>query len=144
MRLVPRFVPLLVTASLLTSSPLHASKKGRRSMQSAQATRTSVATVLLEGPSPPPVPGDPRMLFGQFVGDWEFDVTNVLPDGTTRHRRGEWDFAWILGGRGVQDVWMVPNPAGITPGSFKWRAVSSRDRGATWTEQQVMHVRRKS
>jgi hypothetical protein len=25
----------------------------------------------------------------------------------TRHGRGEWHFAWVLGGRAVQDVWIV-------------------------------------
>jgi hypothetical protein len=178
-------------------------------MQSLQALRSSVATTLFQGPAAPLSPGDPRLLFGQFVGDWEFDVTDILPDGTKRNRRGEWHFAWILGGRGVQDVWMVPGPqdhdqgapwtgygttvrvydaslgawkitwhgvmdatvlnfvarqrgaeivleeiddepemtrwifSDITPGSFKWRAVISRDRGATWIENQVMYVRRK-
>ena len=48
------------------------------------------------------------MLFGQFVGDWDLDVTFHQPDGTTRQLTGEWHFGWVLEGRAVQDVWIVP------------------------------------
>ena len=44
-------------------------------------------------------------LFGQFVGSW--DVSNRLLDehtGQWAESRLTWAFAWILGGRGVQDV----------------------------------------
>ncbi len=51
------------------------------------------------------------MLFGQFVGDWAFDATWHRRDGTTRSGTGEWHFGWILEGRAVQDVWMVPSRA---------------------------------
>ena len=50
-------------------------------------------------------------LFGQFVGDWEFDATWHLPDGGMRQAKGEWSFGWILEGRAIQDVWMVPSRA---------------------------------
>ena len=50
-------------------------------------------------------------LFGQFVGDWEFDATWHLRDGATRRAKGEWSFGWILEGRAIQDVWMVPSRA---------------------------------
>jgi hypothetical protein len=59
-----------------------------------------------EGPHPDHA--DALMLFGQFVGAWEFDVVNYLPDGTTREAKGEWHFGWVLEGRAVQDVWIVP------------------------------------
>ena len=149
------------------------------------------------------------MLFGQFVGDWEFDVVHYRPDGSQQAARGEWHFGWILEGRAVQDVWMVPSraerektragPTGygttvrfydpeidawhvtwsgvvtgsvfvfvarqqgdeivmegqeanglsrwifseITPRSFHWRAVVSRDSGRTWEKEQEMFVRRR-
>ena len=47
-------------------------------------------------------------LFGWLVGDWEFDWTGYNLDGSTRMAKGEWHFAWILGGRAIQDVWIVP------------------------------------
>lgn len=47
-------------------------------------------------------------LYGQFIGDWDLLVTQYLPDGTTTSRRGEWNFRWVLEGRAVQDMFIVP------------------------------------
>ena len=44
------------------------------------------------------------MLFGRFVGAWDVESTSFQPDGTQRSQLGEWHFAWVLGGRAVQDV----------------------------------------
>mgnify|MGYP001564200318 CR=1 FL=1 len=44
------------------------------------------------------------MLYGQFVGSWDVHSRKFKPDGRRTERRGEWHFAWVLGGRGVQDV----------------------------------------
>jgi hypothetical protein len=52
---------------------------------------------------------DELMLFGQFVGEWEFDWTGYDENGEkTMSDVGEWIFAWILEGRAVQDVWIIP------------------------------------
>jgi hypothetical protein len=48
------------------------------------------------------------MLFGQFVGEWELDWTAYDWDGETRAERGEWIFGWVLEGRAIQDVWIIP------------------------------------
>jgi hypothetical protein len=47
-------------------------------------------------------------LYGQFVGDWDTEV--IVHDGAgVRHRStGEIHFGWVLQGRAVQDVWMIP------------------------------------
>lgn len=47
-------------------------------------------------------------LYGWLVGSWELDVTRFLDDGSTRRRPGEWHFGWVLEGRAIQDVWIVP------------------------------------
>jgi len=47
---------------------------------------------------------DHLMLYGQFVGSWGIHSTNFQADGTRTEWQGEWHFAWVLGGRGVQDV----------------------------------------
>jgi hypothetical protein len=49
-------------------------------------------------------------LYGWLIGSWGLDVTRFLPDGTTRRRPGEWHFGWVLEGRAIQDVWVVPPP----------------------------------
>ena len=47
-------------------------------------------------------------LYGRFVGSWELDVMQRADDGTERRRKGEWHFGWVLEGRAIQDVWIVP------------------------------------
>jgi hypothetical protein len=47
-------------------------------------------------------------LYGWLIGSWDLDVTRFLPDGSKRQRKGEWHFGWILEGRAIQDVWIVP------------------------------------
>jgi hypothetical protein len=47
-------------------------------------------------------------LYGWLVGSWDLDVTRFLADGTRRRRAGDWHFGWVLEGRAIQDVWVVP------------------------------------
>jgi hypothetical protein len=47
-------------------------------------------------------------LYGWLIGSWDLDVVEFLDDGTERRRPGEWHFGWVLDGRAVQDVWIVP------------------------------------
>jgi hypothetical protein len=47
-------------------------------------------------------------LYGRLIGSWDLDVRQFAEDGTERRRKGEWHFGWILEGRGIQDVWIVP------------------------------------
>lgn len=50
-------------------------------------------------------------LFGQFVGDWTGEATFIKDDGSeVPGGKGEVHFAWILGGRAIQDVWMAEDP----------------------------------
>jgi hypothetical protein len=59
--------------------------------------------------------------FGQFVGSWRIDwygsATAQEADAV-----GELHFGWVLGGRAVQDVWVVHSPgqpgAGVPPRAF--------------------------
>jgi len=47
-------------------------------------------------------------LYAWLIGSWELDVTGHLPDGNTRRRPGAWHFGWVLEGRAIQAVWIVP------------------------------------
>jgi hypothetical protein len=47
-------------------------------------------------------------LYGQFVGDWDATVVAHAQDGTRHESNGEIHFGWILHGRALQDVWMIP------------------------------------
>lgn len=44
------------------------------------------------------------MLYGQFVGAWDIDVTRYIKGGKSTKEEAKWYFNWILGGRGIQDV----------------------------------------
>ena len=47
-------------------------------------------------------------LYGQFVGDWDAKIVAFAPDGHRYQGQGEIHFGWILEGRAIQDVWMIP------------------------------------
>jgi len=47
-------------------------------------------------------------LYGRFVGSWDLDVMQFPEGGVRRQRKGEWHFGWVLEGRAIQDVWIVP------------------------------------
>ena len=51
-------------------------------------------------------------LYAWLVGSWDLDVTEFGADGAVRRRPGEWHFGWVLEGRAIQDVWIVP-PRGL-------------------------------
>jgi hypothetical protein len=112
------------------------------------------------------------MLFGQFVGAWDVDVTNITLDGTRKELKREWHFGWVLEGRAT---WIGPvrhlvlpfiarkskdeiilegsfTPgcrtrwvfSHITPTSFHWRNLESNDDGTTWRSVQEMVAQRVS
>ena len=54
-------------------------------------------------------------LYGWLVGSWDLDVTRFQADGAVIRRKGEWHFSWVLEGRAIQDVWIVP-PRGARAG----------------------------
>ena len=47
-------------------------------------------------------------LYGRFVGDWDSEIVAHGPDGARHHAQGEIHFGWILEGRAIQDVWILP------------------------------------
>ena len=58
----------------------------------------------LQASGPHPDHASDLILFGQFVGAWDVDVTNIEPDGTKKELKGEWHFGWVLEGRAIMDV----------------------------------------
>src|SRR5262245_46893671 len=47
-------------------------------------------------------------LYGWLVGAWDLDIRNYWKDVSALGLRGEAHFAWVLEGRAVQDVWIMP------------------------------------
>jgi hypothetical protein len=63
----------------------------------------------LQASGPAPVNAEKLMQFGRFVGSWSLDVIYYDEAGGIRRRTpGEWHFGWVLEGRAVQDVWIIP------------------------------------
>ncbi len=46
-------------------------------------------------------------LYGWLIGDWEMDAT-VFAGGVEHAGQGHIHFAWVLAGRAIQDVWILP------------------------------------
>lgn len=71
-------------------------------------------------------------LYGQFVGDWETDIITHAPDGARHRGQGEIHFGWVLQGRAIQDVWMIPRlddrrpDAPIMPVAGNWYGTTLR------------------
>lgn len=64
----------------------------------------ALALLALDAHGPLADNAEQLMLYGQFVGSWAVRVLNFQADGAQTEWQGAWHFAWILGGRGVQDV----------------------------------------
>jgi hypothetical protein len=91
------------------------------------------------------------MLFGRFVGSWHLDWTGTGTDGQPAAMSGELHFGWVLGGRAVQDVWIVPGRGqpgeGQPPLAFHGSTIRFYDPAidawrSTWIEPVNGRVRR--
>lgn len=105
----------------------------------------------LHGAGPAAGHAEELMLFGQFVGSWEIEWNGGGVDGLPARMRGELHFGWVLGGRAVQDTWIVP--AGGEPGegepplAFHGSTIRFYDPASgawrsTWVEPVNARVRR--
>lgn len=54
-------------------------------------------------------------LYGWLIGSWELDVLHYRVDLRDRGIKGEVHFSWVLEGRAVQDVWIMPRRQDRTP-----------------------------
>ena len=69
----------------------------------------------LHADGPPPDIAAKMNLYGQFVGPWDMQVAAFEDNGTRHAGRGEIHFGFVLEGRAVQDVWMIPRRADRRP-----------------------------
>lgn len=47
-------------------------------------------------------------LYGWLIGDWTMDAVVAQADGSKYTGPGEIHFGWVLEGRAIQDVWILP------------------------------------
>jgi hypothetical protein len=63
---------------------------------------------LLRAEGPASDLADRMGLYAWLIGDWTMDALMQADDGTQREGRGEIHFGWVLGGRAIQDIWILP------------------------------------
>jgi hypothetical protein len=51
---------------------------------------------------------DKMALYGWLIGDWTMDATVYADDGSVHPAQGAIHFGWVLEGRAIQDVWILP------------------------------------
>jgi hypothetical protein len=66
---------------------------------------------VLHAKGPDPERKEALQLYGQFVGSWDAEITAHGTDGISHRSAGEIHFGWVLQGRAIQDVWMIPRLA---------------------------------
>ncbi|MEI7037644.1 hypothetical protein [Fulvimonas yonginensis] len=85
----------------------------------------------LMAPGPAADRADAMDTYGWLVGDWVFDARVVLDGRATPVEGGRIHAAWVLEGRAIQDVWILPGVfAGTTlrvydPGLDAWHILWS-------------------
>jgi hypothetical protein len=82
---------------------------------SAQRSSGLSAALLADGPAPDRA--EKLDLYGQFVRNWDADIVTYSPDGASHRGHGEIHFGWVLEGRAIQDVWMIPRREDRVPGA---------------------------
>jgi len=88
----------------------------RRARQTPETVDHSFADVL-HSAAPDIARKSKLALYAFLVGRWELDVETIAEDGTTHSGRGEIYAGWVLRGRAIQDVWMIPRLADRKPGA---------------------------
>jgi len=51
---------------------------------------------------------DKMKLYGWLIGNWTMEAVIHLDDGTEHRGYGQIHFGWVLEGRALQDVWILP------------------------------------
>jgi hypothetical protein len=76
----------------------------------------SVLIEALHGGGPSDEDADSLRLFGRFVGSWDLQWTGP---GEPIAMLGELHVGWVLGGRAVQDIWIVPGRSQHSKGAAR-------------------------
>lgn len=79
----------------------------RESVSSSTQSAVPLAEVL-HSSGPSPELGDASGLYAWLIGSWDVRVIDYDESGSKKESRGEWHFGWVLEGRAVQDVFIVP------------------------------------
>ncbi len=84
----------------------------------ARENRTDFLSTLSAPGRSPEIP-EPADAYGWLIGDWELEVFDHRENGSVHQCNGEVHFGWVLEGRAVQDVWIMPRLADRNAGLSK-------------------------
>ena len=84
-------------------------------MQFSRPTHDSFPEIL-HAAGPDPERESKLALYAWLIGQWALDITTILDDGTKHRGEGEIYAGWVLQGRAIQDVWMIPRLRDRKPG----------------------------
>ena len=65
-----------------------------------------LSALMSDGPSPEL--GDEAETYGWLVGSWDIRIVDYKSDGQKQEQQGEWHISWVLEGRAIQDIFIVP------------------------------------
>jgi hypothetical protein len=86
-------------------------------MNATQIMNESFQTLLPAARRSPEIP-ESADAYGWLVGSWELDVLQYRGiDLSSQGIKGEAHFGWVLEGRAIQDVWIMPRPSERNPNS---------------------------
>lgn len=76
-----------------------------------RSTGRDFQSLLIAANRSPEIP-DSHDIYGWLVGSWELEVCHYKRvDVSSLHLLGEAHFGWVLEGRAIQDVWIMPRPS---------------------------------
>lgn len=76
-------------------------------MEALKQEKADFHSVLAAPGRSPEIP-ESADVYGWLIGSWELDVLHYGVDVSARRLKGEVHFGWVLEGRAVQDVWIMP------------------------------------
>ena len=80
-------------------------------MSSAQTQELANFVTLLSAPTRSSEIAESEDVYGWLIGSWELDVVRYRAVDLSREKtRAEAHFGWVLEGRAIQDVWVMPSP----------------------------------
>ncbi len=93
---------LLVWTSLAVSNAVWTGREAT----APKDPRLDMVTAL-QAMGPHPSLGEQAKVFGRLVGSWNGEYTEFSPDSTPSRSSGEWTFGWVMGGRAIQDLFVI-------------------------------------
>src|SRR5262245_4980263 len=111
-----RLFYVLVFVNLLSGQTIISSESAMNTSSSVKKEVSSIPGVIIsEGHSAEL--GSVPDLYSWLIGTWDATIIDYGENGSKREQHGEWHFGWVLEGRAVQDVLVVPSPDLRSPSS---------------------------